>query len=105
VEPVRERESHELVPGGMELDLSVVAQPRRELVREPPPLERLAGEKAPEGRAPLRRPAGALALEPLHERPVAAEEIVAGEPRRLVAARRDGVQAHARNVIRIHPSR
>jgi hypothetical protein len=62
----------------------VRAELRRVLVREPRPLERLAGQRAAELRAPLRRPAGTLPLERLDERRVAAEEIVALERRRLV---------------------
>ena len=93
VEAMREREAHELVPRRMKLDrvdplaVAVVgAELRRVLVREPPPLERLAGEDPAEGRALLRGPARPLPLERLDERTVAPEEVVPRERRRLVRA-------------------
>jgi len=84
MQTVREREPHQFVPGWMELDLAVVADPRWMLVREPPPLERLSRQQAAERGAALGGPCGALARERLHQRPVLGEEIVALERRRLV---------------------
>ena len=62
----------------------VRAEPRRMLVREPPPLERLAAEHASErGNAILER-AAALAPQPLDERPILCEKVVADKRWRLV---------------------
>src|SRR5579871_2150097 len=87
----------------MELDLIdtvpeavVRAELRRVLVREPPPLERLAGQRTAELRASLRGPAGALALERLDERRIAPEEVVPLERRRLVHRRTMSGVASAR---------
>ena len=91
VQPVPDGDPHQLVPRRMELDLvdplaEAVVRPqlRRMLVREPPPLERLAVEQRPERRTALGRPARAFALERLDERSIRREEVVTGERGRLV---------------------
>ena len=78
VQPVPDGEAHQLVPRRMELDLvDPLAEPvvrpqlRRVLVREPPPLERLARQQRPERRTALGGPARAFALERLDERSIA----------------------------------
>ena len=96
------REAHQVVVGGVELDLVVAAQLRRVLVREPPPLERLAGQRAAECGATLGRRRAAFALERLDERPVLGEEIVARERRRLVHARRLWESRHRAMRLRLH---
>ena len=81
---VRDGDVHQLVPGGVELDLVdpvavavVGAQDGRVLVRLPAPLERLAARDLAERAGAVVGPAGALALERLDQRPVLLEEVVA----------------------------
>src|SRR6476619_3340450 len=82
------------MPRRVELDLVdplaepvVRAHARWILVREPSPLERRAGQKGAERTRTRGRPAGALTLERLGERPVLGEQVVAVERRRLVRRR------------------
>ena len=82
-----------VVPRRMELDLVdaraeavVRAELRRVLVREPAPLERRAAEPLPNAEHCAGRPARALPLERLDERPIRGEQVVAGERRHLVGA-------------------
>ena len=78
VQLVLGRERHELVVGGVELDLvdavavAVVGdQLRRVLVGLTPPRERLAAPDAADLAHAVARPAAALSLQPLRERDVA----------------------------------
>ena len=91
MQPVLDARPEQRMPRGVELDLVdpvaeavVRAQARRILVREPSPLERLAGQERAERARARGRPAGALTLERLGERPVLGEQVVAVERRRLV---------------------
>ena len=86
-------EPHQLVPGGVELDLVdavavavVGAQLRRVLVglRAPASMRRAAaGDRADRG-DPLLGPVGALAPHRLDQRPVGLEDVVVDQRRRLV---------------------
>ena len=93
VHPRLEPEPEQRVPRRVELDLVdalavaiVRPEPRRMLVREPAPFERLAAERLAEGGDLLLPGRAALPAQPLDERGVLLVQVVARERRRLVRA-------------------
>lgn len=95
-------DSHQLVPGGVELDLvdalpEAVEGPERGrvLVGQAPELDRLASAEPAERGALVRAGCAALAQERLHERAGLREEVVALERRRLVGGAEVGGRGRA----------
>ena len=102
--PLADVHVHQLVPGGVELDLVdavaeavVGAELRRVLVGQPAELDGrgAAGELA-HGADPVDREVAALAGDRLDERAVGLEDVVVGERHRLVGDRVGGCASRAR---------
>jgi hypothetical protein len=81
---VAEAKLEQRVPRRMELDPVGAVENRRMLVRQAPPLERLAPELGPEGKQVVLGPRPTLATKRLEQRRVRRDEVVVAERRRLV---------------------